>query len=415
MPIKFQKFPTLLAFSLIAFTSTLSISDTTAQAALPSIIEAPPELLSEEQENSGPLESSPPQALRMETFESARSAEPPAEAAPNNTEAETTIIEETINTEFESTVSSNDAIPFQDEASFQKQGELTPEPEEALRTQENNKSIATESDSHAPSNELIQALSTSIETEKEDSNEEILASLNPKLQQELKNLTEGLHREHQAIFNELRDDEELAISDLSMLWQAAVERSGAIRFAIEKLSRRNAAGQAVNQVSFTKRLLRNVTQLTGTAASIWTGTPAGVLGGGLVQDLMNGDPSVSAMSRVTDADMLILAKEVEGLQSKVIESYYGYRHAEAQWKLAKESKQNLGKYYADQYASNASEDTVDSSQSLQPVLDALYNGILLQEENAQRHYISSREHLGILVGAEAIIALEQTRKESAQR
>ncbi len=301
---------------------------------------------------------------------------------------------------------------------------LSPVETTEVPTQKENSLASDDSKSHSPSDETIQELSSSLETAKENTSQDVLASLNPQLRQELEALTQGLHREHRAIYNELRDDEELALNDITMLWQAAIERSGSIRFAIEKLSRRSATGQPLNQVSFTKRLFQNVTQLTGTAASLWTGTPAGVLGGGLVQDLMSGDPTASAMSRVTDADMLILAKEVEKLQSNLIESYYHYRHAEAQWRLAQESKQNLGKYYAEQYTSFETDDNDDPSlmtepqimsTALQPVLDALYNSILLEEENTHRHYISTRNHLGLLVGGEALVALESTRNRSAQK
>ncbi len=416
-----------LALSMTFSNASLS------HAVLPSIIETPPELLTENNHASPPESGTsaglPTTRLQIDTLETTPSFETaPPELTPSGNEKS---LPETFQSTLPSINTPIVSTSVKTETTVET-SELPILPTTESQSPPSETSQSEETTSHLPSDKLIEDLSDDLEASKKPSAEDFLASLSPELRQEVEKLTQGLHREHQAIFNELRDDEELALNDITMLWQAAIERSGSIRFAIEKLSRRSATGQPVDQVSFTKRLFQNLTQLTGTAASIWTGTPAGVLGGGLVQDLMDGDPSVSAMSRVTDADMLILAKEVERLQTSVIEAYYSYRHKEAQWKLARESKHNLGKYYAEQYALSTPEvistdpagspeeiatasNTPNINDALQPVLDALYNSILLQEENAHRHYISARDHLGLLVGGDALVALEKTRSQSARK
>ncbi len=240
-----------------------------------------------------------------------------------------------------------------------------------------------------------------------DPAEEALSRLDPKTRETLEKLTETLHLQHRAIYNELRDEEELATVDIAMLWQAAVERSGTIRYAIEKLSHTTATGEPVGEDSFTKRIMSGVAQLGGIAGSMWTGTPAGVIGGGLMNDLISGDPSVSAMTRVTDADMLILAKEVEALQSDLIRKYYQYRHAEEQWQLSREAHRTLSAYYEQVGATDD-----PAAGALKPVIDALYQDIRNEEDEARRTYISARNALSLLVGRDAIVALEKSRQTS---
>ncbi|MBK8190893.1 MAG: hypothetical protein IPK79_10640 [Vampirovibrionales bacterium] len=237
-----------------------------------------------------------------------------------------------------------------------------------------------------------------------------LKTLKPQLQGDLQQLSERMHFQHDAIRNELRDDQELALTDITLLWQSAVERSGAIRYAIEKLSRRDATGKTTGD-SFTKRVFQNIVRLGGVAGSMWTGTPAGVLSGSLVEDMLRGDPTTSAMGRVTDADMLLLAKEVEALQTQVIESYYAYRQAQDQWKLSHEALVKLDAYY--QRILEAPENA--DALALKPVLDSMFEGLQQEESNAKQGFVSARNALGLLVGGDALLTLEQSRQTPAAK
>jgi hypothetical protein len=218
-------------------------------------------------------------------------------------------------------------------------------------------------------------------------------------------LSDAVHLEDKAIHNELRDDEELAVTDIGMLWEAAVERSGTIRYAIEKLSRRDATGKPVEADSFSKRMVSSLVHLGGVAGSMWTQSPAGMIGSNMVQDLMSGSPDESVLARVTDADMVILAKEVEALQSNLLELYYNYRHAQERLALARESQATIGKYYT-----HATAEGSNTDESLQPLVQSIYDSARQDEQNAQQTYNSARTALALLVGPEAVAVLEQDGK-----
>jgi len=237
---------------------------------------------------------------------------------------------------------------------------------------------------------------------------EAALKLDPQTRVGLNKLADSLRTEDKSINNELRDDEELSITDIGMLWEAAVERSGTIRYAIEKLSRHDATGKPVDNDSFTKKVVQNLVHLGGVAGTMWTGTPAGLIGSNMVQDLISGSPQDSALSRVTDADMVILAKEVEALQSQLIEQYYTYRQTQERLTMAREASATIEKYY-----DHALRTTTTNSETLQPLMQSMLDNAKQDEQNALQSYNSSRSTLSMLVGQDAIAALDQTRNKTS--
>ncbi len=229
--------------------------------------------------------------------------------------------------------------------------------------------------------------------------------LDPETRKTLVEMSEALNLEARAIYHELRDDEELAAKDIGMLWQAAVERSGAIRYAIEKLSRRDATGEPVENDGLAKRLLQNVTRLGGVASSMWTGTPAGLIGSNMLEDMLFADGTDMSKMRVTDADMVILAKEVEALQTQVIERYYDFRHARERWNLAQEAHRVL--------QIRAEESPIEPV--FQPIVTSLQDAAYQEELQTRQAYLKARNALAMLVGPDALAVLENAPPEKAAR
>lgn len=236
---------------------------------------------------------------------------------------------------------------------------------------------------------------------------EAALKLDVDMRKQLNQVADSIQREDQGIYNEIRDDEEISMTDIGMLWEAAVERSGTIRYAIEKLSRRDATGKPVEADNFSKRMLGSLVHLGGVAGSMWTGTPAGLIGSGMIQDLMAGSPADPALSRVTDADMVILAKEVEELQNQLITLYYDYKHAKDRLSIAQEAERLLQKY------GQQAEERGSTVEALKPLMQSLRESAHQDVQSAEQHYSSSKAALSGLVGPAAITALDQANKKSA--
>lgn len=221
-------------------------------------------------------------------------------------------------------------------------------------------------------------------------------------------LANTLQEQDRAIYNEIRDEEELSMANVGMLWEAAVERSGTIRYAIEKLSRRDATGKPVEGDNFSKRMLGNLVHLGGVAGSMWTGTPAGLIGSSMIQDIMSGTPQDPTTTRVTDTDMVILAKEVEELQNNLITLYYNYKHAKEKLALAEEAQRTINKH-----CDQAAAETNPQTEALKPLMQHLVESARQDVLNARQNVDSSRSALSGIVGPAAVAALDQNQDKQA--
>ena len=116
------------------------------------------------------------------------------------------------------------------------------------------------------------------------------------------------------------------LADLQILWEAAVEKSETIRFAIVKLS--NPDGEEA-KVSLVKRILSpiaNIAPVVGIGLSDPVSATGAMFGGELINSIISDDRRVNErFSKVTDADLVMLAQETDALQEKLVILYYNYR------------------------------------------------------------------------------------------
>jgi hypothetical protein len=240
---------------------------------------------------------------------------------------------------------------------------------------------------------------------------EVLQQLPPNTAQTLTLQAQQLGQRHQAIEQAVADDQELVITDLTYLWQAAVERSAAIRYAVEKLSQRDASGKSVKNDGATRRLLSTIAQLGGAAGSMWTGTPIGLFSGSMVSQVVSElTPSSGSSGRVSDADMVILAKAVEDLQGHVMTAYYQYRHAQQRNTLAQQAVTDVTKHYVQALAV-----TQHSNQrnNLEVLLRSAMAGMEQEAHQAEADVAQTRSALALLVGNDVISAMEVQRTAAA--
>jgi hypothetical protein len=232
-----------------------------------------------------------------------------------------------------------------------------------------------------------------------------VAELPKSAQMQLAKLYESVHFEDKQIANTMADEQEEALTDISMLWRSAVERSTTIRYAIENLSRRDLTGKPVSNDNFTRKMITSLAHLGGVAGSIFTGSPASMMSSQLVDQIVAEDPSKVMQHRVTDADMLILAREVEALQGQVIDAYYTYRFAREREELAQKAFIELSRL------NNVPLDV----QSNNPVLmESLLDSAKLQVTSAKQQTQSARNNLAMISGPEAVVALEKLHSVAVQ-
>ena len=198
---------------------------------------------------------------------------------------------------------------------------------------------------------------------------------------------------------ELDMDSNKINSDLSILWAATMERSETMKYTIYKLS--NPDEDKPNESTIKKIIkpLANISSLAGASLSADPFVATGALiGGGLINAFTKDDKEVNyRFSKVSDADMVLLIRKIDGLQKKLLDLYIDYKTKQ---QLAKMTEENLKKR----------EDIYKTSQNKSKeelvMADVYYRTAKTNAQRAQDEYLTSRAILENLVGLEALKQIE---------
>jgi hypothetical protein len=212
-----------------------------------------------------------------------------------------------------------------------------------------------------------------------------------------------------------RDVSDAQVKDMNILWQSAVYRNQPIRYAIEKLSHRDASGKPSRKKQLAKKALNGVAQVGGAAASLATASPIGIVSGAFVSDVL-AQTSETTQKPVTDADMVILARAVETLQAELLSLYTDFKQAQAMVALKKTKVQMLESDYAyllkQQTGSNNSKTTTGTivnslpNEQTRTLLRIVVDDAHRELRQAEDVLAFKRHALGLKVGPEALALLQ---------
>lgn len=202
---------------------------------------------------------------------------------------------------------------------------------------------------------------------------------------------------------ELQGQESSILEDLRILWSYAVENSETIKFAIYKLSDPQGDAKKADE-SKIKKLLKPISGIAPFVAATATSSVAAgssIIGGTFLSDILSDDMYIKRLEKVSDADLVILAKAIDDLQNKLVSTYYEYVIAK---KLL---------YYADINLNNRKklcETLANVSEETTVIADAFYREAVAKQTQAQSSLLLKRAALEQLVGNEAIFAIEKVEK-----
>lgn len=199
---------------------------------------------------------------------------------------------------------------------------------------------------------------------------------------------------------ELDLDSNKTNADLSILWNAATERSETMKYTIYKLS--NPDEDKPNETAIKKIIkpIANIASLAGASVSSDPFMATGALiGGGLINAFSQDDKEYNyKFSKVSDADMVLLVRKIDDLQKKLLDLYTDYKTKQ---KLYEMSEENLAKR----------EEIYKSSQNKSKeelvIADVYYRNAKTQVQRAQDEYLVSRAILENLVGKDALSKIEE--------
>ena len=199
---------------------------------------------------------------------------------------------------------------------------------------------------------------------------------------------------------ELDEDSVQINSDLAVLWNATVNRSETMKYAIYKLS--NPDEDKPNE-STMKKILKPIANFSSIAGASVAGDPyvatTALIGGGLVNAFMKDDKEVNyRFSKVSDADMVLLVRKIDELQKKMLSLYVDYKTKQKLANLTKENFEKREEIY------NISQ---DKSREELSVVEAYYRDAKSDMLLALDEYNTSRAILENLVGLEALKKIEE--------
>ena len=234
--------------------------------------------------------------------------------------------------------------------------------------------------------------------------EELIESapvLDPETKQKISVHNTSIKKEAESVEFELRLEEPKVLKDLRVLWSAAVEKSTTIRLAIQKLSNPDES-ENVKQGTMSKLLspIANLAPLAMMASSSSTQAAGAMLGGGMLGTLASDTDNDynRALLKISDYDLIMLAKEVDELQAKLVVKYYEYRHSIERYEAAEGALKNAYVLYekaqgSDNFAANTA-------------ADAFYREAVQNNLKAKQHFLSARTALEQITGNDAIVYIE---------
>lgn len=203
---------------------------------------------------------------------------------------------------------------------------------------------------------------------------------------------------------ELKDDQKDMLSDLSTLWNAAVERSETIRFAILKLSNTDAKDEKNNAVKNILSPLVNVASIIGVSSGDPISSTSAIFGGNFLNSLLSSDNAElnARLSKVTDTDLILLAQETDNLQQKLIVLYCNYTAAIADLNYSDRLVKNRYEYFNQMSKINP---------QLKTIANVFYQEALESQYKARQKMLNSRVALEQFVGNDAIISIDKNIKQ----
>jgi len=205
------------------------------------------------------------------------------------------------------------------------------------------------------------------------------------------------------IADEMEDERKEILADLQILWEAGVENSETIRFAILKLSNPNGDVEKKTLVKQILSPLASVAPIVGLGLGDPVSAGTAMFSGNLLTSVLSDDSKINAhLSKVTDADLVLLAQETDSLQEKLIVLYHNYLSSLMDLMLVENMEQ-------------ASKDYMDAIKISKPelvnVADVFYNETLDLKYRAQQDVLSKRVALEQFAGNDALFVVDKNLQD----
>lgn len=198
-------------------------------------------------------------------------------------------------------------------------------------------------------------------------------------------------------------DKENMLEDISILWSGAASKSETVKFTMYKLANPDADKPDKSVIQKVIRPLAGFTSMAGAGFLNPVAATTAIMSGALVNSLSADDKELNyKYTKVTDADMIMLMKRVDDLQTRLVSEYVDYMTAYKNLDLTAE--------VASKFKSNIDK-LKDGPKADLLIADSYYHSILENKKRAETVFLAKRAALEQTAGPEAIAEFEAVLAE----
>lgn len=212
----------------------------------------------------------------------------------------------------------------------------------------------------------------------------------------------SLKRISKEITKEIDSENADMLGDIHILWAGAAQKSETIKFAMYKLSNPD---ENKPKESVIKKVIRPIASLTTIASAgfpnpiIATGA---ILSGNLLGAMSIDEKDLNyKLTKVNDADMIVLVRKIDDLQKNLVNNYLGYMSAKETLQLSYDIFKRREQFYM-----KSKNDTKEKML----IADAYYRESLDNLERNRIDFLTRRSALEQLVGNQTLKDFEDNLK-----
>lgn len=206
------------------------------------------------------------------------------------------------------------------------------------------------------------------------------------------------------ISGEMESDSARLLSDLSILYNGAIQRSETIRYAIYKLS--NPEEDKPNEGAV-KKILKPIASFSSIAGTALSDNPymatGALIGGSLIGAMTSDDKKVNyKFTKVNDADMVVLVRKIDELQKKLLFLYMDYVSNKELYNMALDDVNKRKIMYEETQKNGSREELI--------IADTYYRNSQENLIKVKAKFDLSRTILENLTGKEALGEIEKSNQ-----
>jgi hypothetical protein len=203
---------------------------------------------------------------------------------------------------------------------------------------------------------------------------------------------------HQEMLSEMETEEPQIFSPVEVLWRNTLQRDPTLQLALQKMAEKTGQVKPQDKANWTNMMLKSLVQAGGIGGSIMAGNPGPLMGSSILNRMTVPAEENKALTTVTSADLVILAREIEEAQVQLVFNFLKYRQA----------VQEHDKIQADLETLENQSKTV--SADISQIMQATLSEQNLKLQHVQDNLMAYRNLLVLAAGGPAMDQVDQLMK-----